>query len=117
MSPIRAGAVCTNATGVTVPAELFDDDYLYFYADLFGPARSDSEAELIARLLSLQPGMRVLDVPCGEGRIAGRIAGMGCEVVGVDYTEAWIELARKQYPQAAFRHGDMRSLPYDQEFD
>ena len=61
--------------------------------------------------------MRVLDMPCGEGRIAGRLARMGCEVVGVDYTEPWIELARKQYPEAAFHRGDMRSLEYDQEFD
>jgi SAM-dependent methyltransferase/RimJ/RimL family protein N-acetyltransferase len=100
-----------------VPHEMFDDDYLYFYADLFGPERSDTDAELVARLLSLEEGMRVLDVPCGEGRIAGRLARLGCEVVGVDYTEAWIELARKQYPEATFHHGDMRSLSYEHEFD
>ena len=102
---------------MTVPPELFDDDYLYFYAGLFDAERSDDEAELIARLLSLEPGMRVLDVPCGEGRIAGRLARMGCEVVGIDYTESWIELARNQYPEATFSHGDMRSLPYEDEFD
>ena len=102
---------------MTVPPELFDDDYLYFYAGLFDTERSDDEAELIARLLSLEPGMRVLDVPCGEGRIAGRLARMGCEVVGIDYTESWIELARNQYPEATFSHGDMRSLPYEDEFD
>jgi SAM-dependent methyltransferase len=100
-----------------VPPELFDDDYLYFYADLFGAQRSDGEADLVARLLSLEPGMRVLDVPCGEGRIAGRLARRGCEVVGVDYTERWIELARERYPEASFHHGDMRSLSYEGEFD
>jgi SAM-dependent methyltransferase/RimJ/RimL family protein N-acetyltransferase len=99
-----------------VPPELFDDDYLYFYADQIA-AGSDADAELVWRLLELEPGLRVLDVPCGEGRIAGRLAGMGCEVVGVDYTEAWIELAREQYPQARFEVGDMRALAYDEEFD
>jgi SAM-dependent methyltransferase/RimJ/RimL family protein N-acetyltransferase len=102
---------------MAVPPELFDDDYLYFYADLFDAHRSDADTELIARLLSLEPGRRVLDVPCGEGRIAGRLARIGCEVVGVDYTEAWIELARTQYPEVTFQHGDMRSLPYEDEFD
>ncbi|MGZ4183861.1 MAG: GNAT family N-acetyltransferase [Solirubrobacteraceae bacterium] len=102
---------------MSVPPELFDDDYLYFYSDLFDAQRSDADAELIARLLSLEPGMRVLDVPCGEGRIAGRLARMGCDVVGVDYTEAWIDLARKQYPEVTFSHGDMRSLAYEDEFD
>ncbi|MGZ4235825.1 MAG: GNAT family N-acetyltransferase [Solirubrobacteraceae bacterium] len=100
-----------------VPPEMFDDDYLYFYADLFGAERSDAEAKLVARLLSVEPGMWVLDVPCGEGRIAGRLARLGCEVVGVDYTEPWIELARRQYPEATFHHGDMRSLQYEDEFD
>src|SRR6185312_820726 len=100
-----------------VPPEMFDDDYLHFYADLFGAQRSDAEADLVARLLSLEPGMRVLDVPCGEGRIAGRLARMGCEVVGIDYTERWIDLARERYPEATFHHGDMRSLAYEDEFD
>jgi cyclopropane fatty-acyl-phospholipid synthase-like methyltransferase len=102
---------------VTVPPELFDDDYLHFYTDVLGAGRSDADAGLVARLLSLEPGMRVLDVPCGEGRIAGRLARLGCEVVGVDYTERWVELARKQYPEATFELGDMRSLPYAEEFD
>ena len=99
-----------------VPPELFDDDYLYFYADLISEG-SDADAELVWRLLDLQPGLRVLDVPCGEGRISGRLAGMGCEAVGVDYTEAWIELARKQYPEVTFEVADMRSIEYDGEFD
>jgi SAM-dependent methyltransferase/RimJ/RimL family protein N-acetyltransferase len=99
-----------------VPPELFDDDYLYFYADQIS-AGSDADAELVWRLLDLQPGLRVLDVPCGEGRIAGRLSGMGCKVVGVDYTEAWIQLARKQYPEVTFEVGDMRSIEYDGEFD
>jgi SAM-dependent methyltransferase len=99
-----------------VPTELFDDDYLYFYGDYIA-AGSDADAELVWRLLELKPEMRVLDVPCGEGRISGRLAQRGCEVVGVDYTEAWIELARKQYPEVTFEHADMRSLAYDAEFD
>jgi 2-polyprenyl-3-methyl-5-hydroxy-6-metoxy-1,4-benzoquinol methylase len=99
------------------PARAFDDDYLHFYTDVLGAGRSDADAGLVARLLSLEPGMRVLDVPCGEGRIAGRLARLGCEVVGVDYTERWVELARKHYPEATFELGDMRSLPYAEEFD
>ena len=97
-----------------VPPELFDDDYLYFYADQISAGR-DADAELVWRLLDLQPGLRVLDVPCGEGRIGGRLSGMGCGVVGVDYTEAWIELARKQYPEVTFEVGDMRSIEYEGE--
>jgi SAM-dependent methyltransferase len=102
---------------MTVGAELFDDDYLYFYADVLGDERSDADADVVKRLLSLRPGMRVLDVPCGEGRIAGRIAQAGCEVVGVDSSERLLELARERHPGAHFEQGDMRALRYRCEFD
>jgi SAM-dependent methyltransferase len=102
---------------VSVPPEIFDDDYLYFYADILGDERSDADAEVVARLLGLRTRMRVLDVPCGEGRIAGRLAARGCEVVGIDSSERFIALARERYPEVAFERGDMRSLPYEAAFD
>jgi SAM-dependent methyltransferase len=102
---------------VTVPPEIFDEDYLYFYGAALGPERSDADAALVTRLLSLRPGSRVLDVPCGEGRISGRLARQGCEVVGVDGDERLLALARERYPEAEFEHGDMRALPYASEFD
>ncbi len=60
--------------GVSVPPELFDEDYLYFYADVLGDDRSDADARVVARLLSLQPGMRVLDVLAGRGGSRGLAA-------------------------------------------
>ena len=100
-----------------VPFELFDDDYLYFYADVLGAQRSDADAALISDLLSLRPGMRVLDAPCGEGRIAGRLAQRGCDVVGIDATERFLELARDRHPRVAFDRRDLRKLEYEDEFD
>lgn len=102
---------------MSVPPELFDDDYLYFYADILGDERSDADAEVVARLLSLRPGMRVLDVPCGEGRIAGRLVRRGCEVVGVDSSEHFLSLGRERYPDVVFEREDMRHLRYEAEFD
>jgi SAM-dependent methyltransferase len=102
---------------MSVPPEIFDDDYLYFYADVLGPERSEADSELVATLLSLRPGSRVLDVPCGEGRIAGRLARSGYDVVGVDASERFLELAREQWPEATFRHVDMRELAFESEFD
>jgi SAM-dependent methyltransferase len=103
--------------GKELPAELFDDDYLYFYEEILGDERSDADAALAARLLSLGAGMRVLDVPCGEGRIAGRLAALGCDVVGVDNNEPFLELARARHPGPEYRVGDMRELAYEAEFD
>lgn len=104
-------------TGVSVPPELFDEDYLYFCHQLFGAERSAAETALVVSLLELTPGMRVLDVPCGEGRIAGRLAALGCDVVGVDNSELFLTLGRGQWPAVSFVAGDMRALSYDAEFD
>ncbi len=100
-----------------VPPEVFDDDYLYFYDDVLGPERSDADAEVVAALLEVVPGARVLDVPCGEGRIGGRLARRGCRVLGVDITERFLELGRERYPEMEFVRGDMRELGFEHEFD
>jgi 2-polyprenyl-6-hydroxyphenyl methylase/3-demethylubiquinone-9 3-methyltransferase len=50
----------------------------------------------------LRPGLRVLDVGCGNGFIAGRFLAKGCEVVGIDLSESGITLARKTYPAGRF---------------
>ncbi len=102
---------------MSVPPEIFDEDYLHFYQEVLGTERSEADAELVARLLSLRPGMRVLDVPCGEGRIAGRLARRGCEVVGVDASERFLELGRERWSEVTFRRGDMRQLAFESEFD
>jgi SAM-dependent methyltransferase len=100
-----------------VPPEVFDDDYLYFYDELLGGGRADADAEVVARLLGLEQGARVLDVPCGTGRIAGRLAARGCEVVGADITDRFLALARAWYPGVRFEHRDIRELDYEDEFD
>ena len=64
--------------------------------------------------LGLAPGMRVLDVGCGPGRHAHALARAGVEVVGVDISERFIDLAR-QGPHRArtFVRGDARALAYE----
>jgi SAM-dependent methyltransferase len=100
---------------------LFDEDYLYFYEPLLSDARSDAETELIWRLLDLRPGMRVLDLACGHGRIANRLAARGCQVTGLDATPLFLEHARRDAAQRGvavdYVEGDMRSLPWTQHFD
>ena len=50
----------------------------------------------------IRPGMRVLDVGCGNGHMAGHFVERGCRVVGLDLGEAGIRIAREMYPQARF---------------
>jgi SAM-dependent methyltransferase len=77
----------------------------------------DSEQQVgqIVRATGLEPGMRVLDVPCGTGRIAKRLAARGFDAVGADITDAFLDEARAA--GLTVEHADMRELPFDEEFD
>ena len=101
-----------------VPPEVFDEDYDYFYGRRLGPERSKQEADFIRRLAELQSEQAVLDVPCGDGRIAIPVAEARCIVVGIDQNERLIGRAKKHGTSGArFEVGDMRELRWKEEFD
>ncbi len=99
----------------------FGDDYLYFYEESIDDEHSDADTAEILGLLELPPGSRILDAPCGHGRIARRLAAAGMEVTGVDLTPTYLEQARADPspPQGAVTYvdGDVRALPVDGPFD
>jgi SAM-dependent methyltransferase len=101
--------------------ELFDEDYLYFYEDILGDERSDLAADLVWRLLELEPGMEVLDLACGHGRIANRLADRGARMMGLDATPLFLERARADAErlgvEVEYVEGDMRELPWESRFD
>ncbi|MDQ3107830.1 MAG: methyltransferase domain-containing protein [Actinomycetota bacterium] len=79
---------------------------------------TEQEVGFLVETLGLVPGMRVLDVGCGPGRHAHALAVRSIEVVGLDITPRFIELATEGAPPGAtFVVGDARALPYDAEFD
>jgi SAM-dependent methyltransferase len=99
----------------------FSDDYPYFYEESIDDAHSDADTAEILGLLELPSGSRILDVPCGHGRIARRLAAAGMEVTGVDLTPAYVEQARAdpllRPGSVTYLEGDIRSLPVDGPFD
>jgi len=48
------------------------------------------------RLLALKPGERVLDIACGAGRLAQRMAALGAIVIAVDHAEKFLNRARER---------------------
>ncbi len=78
-------------------------------------------AKTIRRALKLRKGMRVLDCPCGLGRISFQLARLGMDVTGVDLTASYIRKARlrakKEKADIRFQQCDMRELPFESEFD
>ena len=104
-----------------MPPDVFGEDYLHFYESFLTDELSETQTERIWRLLGLEPGVEVLDVPCGHGRIANRLAARGARVTGLDADSLFLE--RAQADAAARRveveyvQGDMRFLPWEGRFD
>ena len=76
--------------------------------------------ERAADLARLQPGDRALDVATGTGdlaiELARRVSPAG-EVVGMDFSERMLEIARGKAPELRFEAGNALALPYaDGEF-
>jgi 2-polyprenyl-3-methyl-5-hydroxy-6-metoxy-1,4-benzoquinol methylase len=60
----------------------------------------------VERLLELEPGERVLDVACGKGELARRMADLGGQVLAVDFSEGMLDRARAHGGQVEYRHLD-----------
>jgi len=116
-------------------ATMYDEDYLYFFAAppglsvvaAHGPVvpGADVPGEAVAalawRLLELRPGMSVLDLACGHGELANRLAARGCAVTGLDSSAVFLDRARADASAAGvsvdYVAGDMRQLSWTDHFD
>ena len=76
---------------------------------------ADADAVAIAALLDLPAGARVLDAPCGSGRIAVRLAEQGLAITGIDISEPEIAEARRvaaeRGAEVRFEVRDVRDAP------
>jgi len=89
--------------------------------NMYPPEWKRIEADLIEKRGRLAPGARVLDAPCGDGRIALELASRGYRVTGVDLSPDLVndarEAARERGLDATFEVRDMRELPWPRAFD
>ncbi|MEZ5100682.1 MAG: class I SAM-dependent methyltransferase [Thermoleophilia bacterium] len=110
-----------------IPTRVPDDWYVGFHAGLAarfwraaGAAMADADEQVLQRVLGGTPGA-LLDVPCGDGRLALRLARAGWRVTGIDLAPAEVELARDRARaealDATFLVGDLRELPHVGGFD
>jgi len=69
-------------------------------------------------LARVGPGSRALDVATGTGDLAVELGRRGASVVGLDFSDAMLELARRKAPGVEFVQGNALELPWpDGEFD
>ena len=66
-------------------------------------------------------GAKVLDVPCGEGRMSLELAARGFRVSGIDIAQPLVDDANRKAASrglhADFEQMDMRDIPWEGEFD
>jgi SAM-dependent methyltransferase len=100
--------------------EFFTGVALDFWRAAVPPEHSDAEAAFLAEELAVRPPARLLDVPCGDGRLALRLAARGYDVTGLDISPENIAACRGATPpgaKAAWVQADMQGLPVEGPFD
>lgn len=80
----------------------YDADLAHIHAAGFTALAEAAAREAVKRL---GPHARVVEVGCGDGTTARRLADAGHEVLAIDIAPAMVELARQRAPNATVRQG------------
>lgn len=83
-----------NVRDVSAAEEPRYDPFASWYHDWVPAPDADLVARSLLGLIDAVTGQRILDLGCGEGRIARLLAGHGNDVVGVDLSGRLLEIAR-----------------------
>ncbi len=83
--------------------------------------RTEEELAFLHESLQAPSGGKLLDVPCGNGRLSLPLSLMGYKVLGVDFCQPFIEQAnqsaKSHKTKITYLQGDMRALGLKAEFD
>lgn len=97
------------------------DDYLYFYRDVLTEERTKREIEFLVKELELDKPLKILDLACGYGRHANRLAELGHRVTGVDINSGFLEIAKREAKEKGvsvkYIMEDMQKISFHEEFD
>ncbi|MBE7705304.1 MAG: ubiquinone/menaquinone biosynthesis methyltransferase [Cyanobacteria bacterium SIG29] len=70
---------------------------------------------LAIKELNIKPNSKVLDLCCGTGDLGSIIKEIEptCDVIGVDFSENMLEIARKRNPKNTYWNLDATNLPFE----
>ena len=87
------------------------------------PERAESETSYLLNIFKLSSGQKVLDLGCGSGRHSIAMAKKGITAHGIDYSDVFLELAKKFAKSegvnelATFSKADIRTLKLGEQYD
>jgi SAM-dependent methyltransferase len=103
---------------------VFGAGYAAAYDALYADKDYDAEVALLEKVFNASGRQirTVLDLGCGTGAHAARLASRGYDVVGVDLSDAMLDAARRREGAVGsgrleYVQGDIRSVRLDREFD
>ena len=82
------------------------------YKPRFGEVTKQSNGALLDAL-EVRAGTRFLDVATGPGYVAAAAARRGAHAIGVDFAQAMVDEAKRDYPDVEFQRGSADALPFD----
>src|SRR2546426_7956737 len=88
--------------------EAYNSDLAYIHDAGFGDFAKNSAPGLLQILHNsgLASGL-VVDLGCGSGIWAAELSRAGYDVLGIDISQAMIDIARKRVPRGEFRTGSL----------
>ncbi len=104
----------------------FPYHYITQYTPEFSQSLHDSwginyaaTLEFLLKVIAEEPFVRCLDVGCGDGRLVKELDAIfpKHEIVGVDYSERAIALARVMHPMGQFKRLDITKESMGESFD
>ncbi len=101
--------------------DFFSGVVLEFWRRAVPHTQTDGEVAAIKKLLQPPEGAKLLDVPCGLGRLAIPLATQGYRITGIDIAQPFLNELRTQVEKEGLaitvQYGDMRVMDWQTEFD
>lgn len=103
---------------VSDETSVFDKEYIQFSSNYLTAERTQHEVNNIVANFSDEHISEILDLGCGTGRIAIKLAERGYRVTGVDWNKTAINLAKENDNKSLvnFIHEDYHELNYKSKF-
>jgi ubiquinone/menaquinone biosynthesis C-methylase UbiE len=100
---------------MSVPTNWYEDFFHGLALDLWrkaiSPEQTKAEADFLVKALRVDKGSHLLDVPCGNGRLAFELAKRGYRVTGVDISDEFIAEAWSQLNPPSIDHPSAAAAP------
>lgn len=95
------------------------DPFAWLYSTHWGGDYHEQALAVLQRLIlhQLSRGAAILDLCCGDGRLAQALDWNGFQVMGLDGSERMLEFARERCPGLRFVAADARKFQLDCKFD